>query len=278
MKTNVKALELIELGLSSKTVSKLTESQISVLHKKLVSEAMTQTTTTSYNIPTSDLEKGVSVPTPPAGKKMVIQKTNTGVKATPTEEVTEDETDDVTDGNALDKDSMQDYTGQEVPHDANDMAPDGMDDDSDNDRKMMGMSESEKTEKNPWAICHAQLGPRKNAKFESCVKQVKESLKEGKNPVTLFIEEKITKLVESYIPPKMTKKDLIKYINEADPAVAPKPGVKEPKPGTKTPPKIRPSHPGKNPNPGTNPAPKAKNVEDAKDAIIDTIINILKNG
>jgi hypothetical protein len=278
MKTNVKALELIELGLSSKTVSKLTESQISVLHKKLVSEAMTQTTTTSYNIPTSDLEKGVSVPTPPAGKKMVIQKTNTGVKATPTEEVTEDETDDVTDGNALDKDSMQDYTGQEVPHDANDMAPDGMDDDSDNDRKMMGMSESEKTEKNPWAICHAQLGPRKNAKFESCVKQVKESLKEGKNPVTLFIEEKITKLVESYIPPKMTKKDLIKYINEAEPAVAPKPGVKEPKPGTKTPPKIRPSHPGKNPNPGTNPAPKAKNVEDAKDAIIDTIINILKNG
>jgi len=278
MKTNVKALELIELGLSSKTVSKLTESQISVLHKKLVSEAMTQTTTTSYNIPTSDLEKGVSVPTPPAGKKMVIQKTNTGVKATPTEEVTEDETDDVTDGNALDKDSMQDYTGQEAPHDANDMAPDGMDDDSDNDRKMMGMSESEKTEKNPWAICHAQLGPRKNAKFESCVKQVKESLKEGKNPVTLFIEEKITKLVESYIPPKMTKKDLIKYINEAEPAVAPKPGVKEPKPGTKTPPKIRPSHPGKNPNPGTNPAPKAKNVEDAKDAIIDTIINILKNG
>ena len=38
MKNNIKALELVEKGLSSKLVSKLTENQISSLHKKLVSE------------------------------------------------------------------------------------------------------------------------------------------------------------------------------------------------------------------------------------------------
>ena len=26
---------------------------------------------------------------------------------------------------------------------------------------------------NPWAICHAQLGPKKTEKFERCVKKVK---------------------------------------------------------------------------------------------------------
>ena len=38
MKNNIKALELIESGLSSKTVSKLTESQINTLHKKMIGE------------------------------------------------------------------------------------------------------------------------------------------------------------------------------------------------------------------------------------------------
>jgi hypothetical protein len=62
-------------------------------------------------------------------------------------EIKEDETDDVTSSNALGKDSLQSYTGQESPHDANDMADDGMDDDSGNNRSMMGMSESEINEK-----------------------------------------------------------------------------------------------------------------------------------
>jgi accessory colonization factor AcfC len=39
MRNNKKALELVEKGLSSKTVSKLTESQINVLHLKLLGEA-----------------------------------------------------------------------------------------------------------------------------------------------------------------------------------------------------------------------------------------------
>ena len=42
MKVNKKALELIDKGLSSKTVSKLTESQINVLHSKLLGEQVTE--------------------------------------------------------------------------------------------------------------------------------------------------------------------------------------------------------------------------------------------
>ena len=142
------------------------------------------------------------------------------------------------------------------------------------------VKEGEKDDKNiPWAICHKQLGPKRNAKFESCVKQVKKSLKEGRNPVSLFIENKIMQLVETHLPPRITKQDLVKYLSEAEPATAP---VKDPKtkPGTKEPPSPvkTPSHPGKNPNPKVNPSPKAKSVdpEEAKDKIIDTIMQILK--
>ena len=313
MKINKKALELIEKGLTANTVSKLTETQINILHSKLMIEAVTQQTTTSYNIPTTDLEKGTSVPAPPAGKKMVIQKTPTGIKATPMEEMTEDETDDVTDQNALGATALQDLTGQEAPHDANDMAPDGMDDDSDDNRKMMGMSE-EKTKPNPWAICHSQVGPKKTRKFERCVKSVKKQLEEGKNPVSLFIESQILKIVEKNLPPRITKGDLLKYLAEASPLTAPvkpttKPDTKprtrpshpgkNPRPGEQidpkagaepttaptkpitkpdTKPRTRPAHPGKNPRPGEQIDPKAGKIspEVAKKEVIDVILNLLK--
>jgi heme-binding NEAT domain protein len=84
-------------------------------------------------------------------------------------------------------------------------------------------------------------------------------------------------IVETHLPPKITKKDLVKYLSEAEPATAP---VKEPKtkPGTKQPPSPvkTPSHPGKNPNPGVKEAPKAIDAEKAKEKIIDTIMKMLK--
>jgi hypothetical protein len=123
----------------------------------------------------------------------------------------------------------------------------------------MSEAKKKKDEKNPFAICHAKLGPKKNAKFERCVREVKKSLDENNNSLTSSIENKIMELLETHLPPKITKKDLVKYLSESEPAVAP---VKEPKvkPGTKNPPKPtkKPVHPGKNPNPNTNPSPKAK--------------------
>jgi hypothetical protein len=287
MKNNIKAYELIEKGLSSKTVSKLNESQIETLYKKLVlSEQVTEVPTKkTFKVgPKGGKVGNVMVSTDPNTKEVIVTTEN---------ELDETETDDLTDKDALGADALQNVTGQEAPHDANDMAPDGMDDDSDNDRKMMGMSEAKKKEQNPWAICTAQLGKefgtrerhlwsaKEKNKYERCVKDVKKSLKEGKNPVSLFLENEIMRIVEKNLPPRITKGDLLKYLSEAGPATAPtkpapgtKPSTKPGKPDTRP----RPKHPGKNPNPGENPAPKAKKVspEVAKDEVLDLIMNLLE--
>lgn len=286
MKTNLKALQLIEKGLSAKTVHKLTESQVNTLHSRLViaekketKEAVTVTKKeTTY--PASEIDamkaKGQAIP----GGSSVRVNPDDSVTVTAEGEMSEDETDDVGDQNALGADALQNLTGQEAPHDANDMAPDGMDDDSDDKRAMMGMAEAKKEKANPWAICHAQVGPKKTRKFERCVQSVKKQLGEGKNPVSLFLENQIMKIVERNLPPKITKGELLKYLAEAGPATAPSkpktsPTTKPGKPATKP----RPSHPGKNPNPGEKESPKAKKVspEQAKDEVLDLIINLLQN-
>ena len=296
MKINKKALELIDKGLSAKTVGKLTESQINILHSKLVSEVTMVSKDDAGTITTLKSQK----------KPFEVYEKDGEVKET--------ETDDVDDKNALGADALQNLTGQDAPHMANDMAPDGMDDDSDNDRQKMGMSEEDLKpgQPNPWAICHAQVGPKKTRKFERCVKSVKKQLEEGKNPVSLFIESEITKIVERNILPRITKGDLLKYLSEA-PTEAPtkpitKPGTKpttrpahpgkNPRPGEQidpkagepttaptkpitkpdTKPRTRPAHPGKNPRPGEQIDPKAGRIspEDAKQEVIDVILNLLK--
>ena len=167
------------------------------------------------------------------------------------------------------------------------------------------MFEEKKDGPNPWAICHSQVGPKKSRKWERCVKEVKKQLKEGKNPVSLFLENEIMKIVERNLPPKITKGDLMKYLNEGEnfatkhiqskfgmkstpkvkkevgennPSTAPTTKPAPTKPGTKTPPKPRPAHPGKNPNPGEKETPKAKKVspEKAKEEVIDAIIKLLE--
>lgn len=231
MKTNIKALKLVEKGLSSNTVSKLTESQINVLYSKLLGEA--SVTVSSKNPNAADI-----------AKNMVAQD----VDVTMTEkEVDEDDTLDVV------KDP--------------DATADGM-----------GMFEETDGEPNPYSICHEQVGPKRTRKFERCVMSVKKQLKEGKNPVSLFLESQIQKIVERNMPPKITKGDLIKYIVEASPAPAPTTKPAPTKPGVKPGTRPRPTHPGKNPNPGENPAPKAKKVslEDAKDKVIDVIMQLLE--
>jgi hypothetical protein len=58
---------------------------------------------------------------------------------------------DMMEDDSLDALSMQDYTGQEGPHDEKDMAPDGMSDDSDDNRKMMADGEIDETQQgNPY--------------------------------------------------------------------------------------------------------------------------------
>lgn len=117
MKTNKKALRLVEMGLSAKTALNLKESEIDILFNKFgLSEQNTQGAVV--------VRRGTS---PDEIKKI----TDNGINVRVETEMTETETDDVTDKNALGADALQSLTGQEAPHMANDMAPDGMDDDSD---------------------------------------------------------------------------------------------------------------------------------------------------
>ena len=303
MKVNKKALELIDKGLSAKTVGKLTESQIETLHSKLIiSEQVTEvpppTPKKTYKVgPKGGKVGNVMVSTDPNTKEVIVTTEEGEMKETDDVEVTTDPNKEI---------ETQD------PKQVGPSSDDGFGDETDG----MGMFESEADLKpgqpNPWAICHAQVGPKKTRKFERCVKSVKKQLEEGKNPVSLFIESEITKIVERNLPPRITKGDLLKYLSEA-PTEAPtkpitKPGTKpttrpahpgknprpgeqidpkaaEPttaptkpitKPGTK--PTTRPAHPGKNPRPGEQIDPKAGRIspEDAKQEVIDVILNLLK--
>ena len=264
MKINKKALELIEKGLSSNTVSKLTESQVQILHSKLfISEQVTEVPSKkTYKVG----PKGGKV-----GNMSITQDPNTKeVMVTASESELEEDVEVTTDPNK--------EVETQDPKQVGPSSDDGFGDETDG----MGMFEGkEKNKPNPWAICHSQVGPKKSRKWERCVKEVKKQLGEGKNPVSLFLENEIMKIVEKNLPPRITKGDLLKYLSEAGPATAPtkpspgtKPGVKPGKPDQRP----RPKHPGKNPNPGENPAPKAKKVspEVAKDEVMDLIMNLLE--
>ncbi len=265
MKTNSKALKLIEMGLSANTVGKLTESQLDLLYNKFMIQ--------EQGIVMMSADKASREP------QKLKDLTSKGINVKVETEMTEDEVD-----------PMDVFKGQvtQQPHqvgastDINDPsgAVDGM--------PTEGELEEKKKEYNPWAICTSTLGKEfgttersdwskaETNKYERCVKDVKKSIKEGKNPYHLLIEKEIVSLVERNLTPKMTKKDFIKTIFEA-PTEAPtkpkvKPGVK---PDTKP---QRPPHPGKNPNPGENPAPKAQDLERAKEDVLNAIKSLLSNG
>jgi len=247
MKNNKKVVFLIENGLTQRTLNKMSEYQINLLFEKFkrmkdkeTKEQVQQQQTTKTivgpkggNVTLKPGQTTVSLkPLPNApGSMEVIEK-----------ELSEDETDDVTTSNAQGAVNLQKYTGQEAPHDANDMAPDGMDDDSDNDRSNMGMSESTLNEKFEskaqqglfWARCNKCSDKKckwcKMAKefSDSTTKKEYKNMPEKKHPektvkykkkktnedLQRFLEYQIYEMIDSQIQPKMTKKDLIEAIKK----------------------------------------------------------------
>jgi hypothetical protein len=284
MKTNIKALELIEKGMTAKTVSKLTESQVNILYSKLfLSEQVKKVS--GKKIETKEMLNVKQGSPEEAEAKAKNQPFNTY----------EGEMDeDVEVSNDPNKE-----TETQDPKQVGPSSDDGFGNENDGD-----MSEGKKDGPNPWAICHSQVGPKKSRKWERCVREVKKQLGEGKNPVSLFLENEIMKIVERNILPRITKGDLIKHLNEEEnfatkhlqsfgtksspkvkkevdensPSPAPTTKPAPTKPGTKTPPKPKPNHPGKNPNPGEKDAPKAQKTspENAKNEVIDVIIKMLE--
>lgn len=239
MKNNKNIVYLIEKGLSIKTVSNLTESQINVLVEKFKKETKEQVQQTTTQVKTTKIPSSTARTTGAVVDGVSIKMDGAGnVVATQTSEgeIKEDETDDVTSSNALGKDAEQSYTGQESPHDANDMADDGMDDDSGDDRSMMGMAEGKINEKFEskaqqglfWARCNKCES--KNCKWCKMAKEFSDStskkqyktMPEKKHPeksvtkenLEKFLEKKISEMVDNTIRPKMTKKDLIEAIKK----------------------------------------------------------------
>jgi hypothetical protein len=248
MKTN-KYSDLINFGFKPKTLMTLSESDINKLHKNLVEskkKICTKCGMTKCNhkkMETNEKEE-----------KMIKQTTYDPKNAVDRNELASKgyKVDPVTSKVQLNQGKEEDGKGDDM------------------------------TEKksNPWAICHAQVGPKKTRKFERCVRQVKQSMKENKMSFDRILENKILSLVEKHLKPKMRKGDLINLVGKKKLNLPigklGSIGIKEeeetktkPKvtPGTKTPPKKKPLDPFK-PSPNQQPAPRAKKSE-TKEAVMD---------
>jgi hypothetical protein len=132
----------------------------------------------------------------------------------------------------------------------------------------MGEAKKKPQSKNPFAICTAQLkkefGTSERSewtktqmkKYERCVMDIKgqpkKDMKEA-NMIDSFIENQMSKMVESHLNPQITKSALLRHLREYDTPTT-KPVVKPAKPTTKP---TRRDNPFINPNPKVNPDPKA---------------------
>ena len=218
MKKNKLAFKLIDMGLKAETLANLTESQLRLLYNKLNEgkKEPKEAVTTKSSIESTKY----------TGPEVAAMKSKgSGLR--------------VNDGEVLPTSDG----GLEII-------------------KKTGTSESEMKEEkkkskkyNPWAICTSSVGRKDKKKYERCVMDVKKSIREGKDPVNLFLEEKIVSLLEKHVQPKISKKDFLQMISETETAPAkPKVPTVEPWKKTKTP---------FNPKPGVKPAPKAGETETA---------------
>jgi len=178
MKINKKALRLIDKGLSANTVSKLDESQVDVLYKKLFVEQINVSKTDTAMITKLKSEK----------KPFQVYEKELEEE----EEVTVDPNKE---------------TETQDPKQVGPSSDDGFGNEDDG----MGMFEGKSTAS---SICHSQVGPKKSRKWERCVREIKKQLKEGKNPYLPIMEAALAKMVEKHISPKMTKSELINTLSE----------------------------------------------------------------
>lgn len=259
MKLNRKVVDLINEGFKSKELLGFNETQINQLHERMVGKkenkegVTTQIQQTKVTTATPDTAKKEAIPVkdgyasidPKTGGLVVKMPLNQGKKEKKEKVIKEKEVEEI---------------------DVN------ITDDPDATADGMGIFEKELEESqnkiNPWAICTKQLGDKfgtterhlwtakQKNKYESCVKQIKKENK-GKIEENLFIEQKILNLVQKYVEPKMTKKDLISLVERKQSnSPATKPKEAPTKPDKTTSPKEKPFDPYK-PKPTPNPNPKA---------------------
>jgi len=278
MKDNFKKLKLIEGGLKPSTVINLNEKQINILYERMLKSAKKETKEAELSIDPKN-PKDLDI----AKRKGLMDPTGK-IKIQMGEENIDDE-------NSLGKLATQSLTGQETPHDETDMAPDGMDDDSDNNRDEMNEKfESKSQQKYFFARCNDKTLSKKERdkwckmadefasdtkNFSKLPEKKKKETKENyldmvgkamnknmQNKIADIrpslkwenvIERELERIVERNLSAKVTKKDFLSLVNEVETAPS-KPKVKPTvKPGTRP---SRPSTPY-SPKPGPKPAPKA---------------------
>jgi hypothetical protein len=267
MKTNdIKVMKLIQSGMSFGTLKGLNENQISILYKRMIKEQEDEGV-----IITKDASKAENMAK--KGLNVRLEK-EMGEGMSP-----------------LEKDAEQDYTGQEGPHDEKDMAPDGMDDDSDNNRKMMGekqleekavskqqqkfmglvkaykegdVDSSEVTKKVKDAaksMTKKEVDKFAGTKHKGLPKKVEESRKNDYLRSVKQIEKTLMELVQKNIPKKMTKEEFMRMVEQGAPSKSPSTSPSEPMVIPDAP--TKPGKPQRqNPyKPKHKPAPKAKDDE-----------------
>jgi hypothetical protein len=218
MVTEKQIQEIIKMGVSKNTLSKMTLKEIKNLHESMVNS------------------QGFVGMDKPIGRM-------TSVKKTETKEVL-----NVKKGSPDEKEAMT----KQLPFNT-----------YEGEMKEGEKTTKKKVEQNPFGICTTSLGLKgkkkddytkgEKKKFERCVLDVKKSLKEGKNPYEVILEQKMREIVESNLRPTMTKKDLINSILESKT----KEKTKE-KEKTTTPTRKNPFKPA----PDTEPRPKGSGTKE----------------
>ena len=257
----------MENGLPSKFLINLSDKQVDNLYNKYLEEQ-------PQPIVKTKTVKQIEVPTgseTSVGGISVANKAGKTVVTTTAEgEMKEDDT--------VEKDPFQTTSTQDKrqvgPSDYGNNPTKDAEMDADDADGMDILENKKKSKYNPWAVCTSQMGKEfgttersdwskpQMAKYERCVKDVKKSIKEGKDPYESLLESHIIKLVNKHVNENMqlvSFKKLDKPVGKmytskksnpmeaAEPAVKPrtappktKPGVKPSKPNPYQPPKETP--------------------------------------
>jgi len=247
MKTKKNILFLIENGLSSKTVSSLSDKQFGLLvekfkkYKKEESKEEWQKNVSqevTYTAPVSDAAKGLEVPPPTDPKKRTMVSIKGGnLKVTQAEsEMTEDaDVDTLLNPDEFGGNEPVNYKNPEDYGTDNSVDPDGsLDGMPQTEGEIKEKFESKAQQGLFWARCNKCSS--KNCKWCKMAKEfsdstsekqykkmpekkhpektVKYKKKETKENLQKFLEEKISQIVDENIDAKMSKKDLIKTLKK----------------------------------------------------------------
>jgi hypothetical protein len=248
MVTEKQIQEILKMGVSKNTLSKMTLREIKNLHEGMVNA------------------QGFVGINKPIGRMTSVKKSESKEQATPVQP--NQKTYEIGDKGA----TLNGVTISQDPTTKKIMATT-----KEGEMKEGKKTTKKKVEQNPFGICTTSLGLEgkkkddytkgEDKKFERCVLGVKKSLKEGKNPYEVILEQKMREIVEANIRPAITKKDLMnlmrKKMTKESSEMKESSGTKEKektkeKERTTTTPRKNPFQPA----PNTDPKPKGSGTKE----------------